>query len=287
MRRIIMVALACMVGATFHSVKAQQLKNEVDTLSYAIGMAQTQGLKEYLATRLNVDTTYIDDFVKGLTEGANTVDDKKKTAYFAGVQIGQQVGSQMMAGINRELFGNDSTQTISKENLMAGFVSAVSGKNCLMTMETAQATTERLMESIKEQTMEKQYGDNKKAGEDFLAKNAKQKGVKTLESGVQYKVLQEGKGEIPTATQKVKVHYEGKLIDGTEFDSSYKRGEPAEFRGDQVIKGWTEALTHMPVGSIWEVYIPQGLAYGSREQGNIKPFSTLIFKIELLEIIDK
>jgi FKBP-type peptidyl-prolyl cis-trans isomerase FklB len=104
---------------------------------------------------------------------------------------------------------------------------------------------------------------------------------------VQYKVLTAGKGAIPTASQKVKVNYEGRTVDGTVFDSSYKRGKPTDFRCDQVIKGWTDALTHMPVGSTWEVYIPQQLAYGERGAGNdIKPFSMLIFKIELLEIVD-
>ena len=109
----------------------------------------------------------------------------------------------------------------------------------------------------------------------------------TTESGLQYKVIKEGKGEVPTATSTVKVNYKGTLIDGTEFDSSYKRNEPTTFRANQVIKGWTEALTMMPVGSKWELYIPQELAYGARETGGqIKPFSTLIFEVELLEVVN-
>ena len=127
----------------------------------------------------------------------------------------------------------------------------------------------------------------KREGEEFLAANAKKEGVKVLPSGVQYKVLKEGNGEIPADTSLVKVHYEGKLIDGTVFDSSYKRGEPVDFRANQVIKGWTEALVHMPAGSVWEVYIPQELAYGDREQGEIKPYSPLIFKIELISVNGK
>ena len=125
-----------------------------------------------------------------------------------------------------------------------------------------------------------------KLGEAFLAENAKKEGVVTTESGLQYKVIKEGKGEVPTATSTVKVNYKGTLIDGTEFDSSYKRNAPATFRADQVIKGWTEALTMMPVGSKWELYIPQELAYGARETGgSIKPFSALIFEVELLEVV--
>ena len=112
--------------------------------------------------------------------------------------------------------------------------------------------------------------------------------MKTLESGVQYKVIKEGTGVIPKDTSRVKVHYEGRTLDGKVFDSSYKRGQPTDFRANQVIKGWTEALVHMPAGSIWEVYIPQELAYGERQQGaDIKPFSMLIFKIELIEVDPK
>lgn len=140
------------------------------------------------------------------------------------------------------------------------------------------------METIKNKQLEKTYGDNKKAGEEYLAKIAKAEGVKKLANGVYYKVITEGKGEVPADTSRVKVNYEGKLIDGTVFDSSYERKEPTSFRCNQVIPGWTEALTHMPVGSTWEVYIPQEQAYGGREAGKIKPFSALTFKIELLGI---
>ncbi len=122
-------------------------------------------------------------------------------------------------------------------------------------------------------------------GQKFLEENAAKEGVKTTESGLQYKIVKEGKGEMPSASDKVKVHYEGTLIDGTKFDSSYDRGEPAEFGVTQVIKGWTEALQLMKEKSIFEIYIPYNLAYGERGNGSIKPFSTLIFKVELLEII--
>jgi FKBP-type peptidyl-prolyl cis-trans isomerase FklB len=141
------------------------------------------------------------------------------------------------------------------------------------------------MREIKSQEMEKQYGGNKKAGEEYMAKYAKNADVKKLPGGVLYKVIKEGSGAIPADTSRVKVHYEGKTIDGTVFDSSYKRNPPtSKFRCDQVIKGWTEALQLMPVGSKWELYIPQELAYGERQAGNIKPFSALIFTVELMGI---
>ena len=106
----------------------------------------------------------------------------------------------------------------------------------------------------------------------------------TLPSGLQYKVIKEGNGVIPADTSMVKVHYEGRTIDGKVFESSYKNGQPVEIRPKQFIPGWTEALTHMPAGSVWEVYIPQELGYGERQAGDIKPFSTLIFKIELISV---
>lgn len=278
-------------AATFvscgNSTPKADLKDEVDTLSYAMGMAQTQGLMEYLSDRLQIDTAYMDDFIKGLNDGANAGDDKKKAAYYAGIQIGQQISNQMVKGINHEVFGDDSTKTISLKNFMAGFVSGTTGKKGLMTVEQAAQVAQAKMVSIKAKAMEKQYGPNKVAGEKFLAANKKKPGVVTLPSGVQYKVIKEGNGPMPKDTSMVKVQYEGKTIDGKVFDSSYKRGEPISLRANQVIKGWTEALVHMPVGSVWEVYIPQNLAYGEREQGQIKPFSVLIFKIELVSLGEK
>ena len=280
------IAAATLTGCGNSTPKAN-LKSDVDTLSYAIGMAQTTGLKEYLVGSLGVDTAYMSDFIKGLNEGANAGDNKQQAAYYAGIQIGQQIANQMMKGINRQIFGDDSTKTISMKNFMAGFVSGTTGKGGLMTVDSAQVVAQTMMQTIKTREMEKTYGPNKEAGEKFLAANAKKDGVKTLPSGVQYKVIKEGNGPIPSDTSLVKVHYEGRLLNDSIFDSSYKRGEPINLRCNQTIKGWTDAMVHMPAGSVWEVYIPQDLAYGEREQGEIKPFSMLIFKIELLEVNPK
>ena len=291
MKKLMIVAAMAITAAGFTACGNQtpkaDLKTEVDSMSYAIGMAQTQGLKEYLVNQLGVDSAYIGDFIKGLNEGANAGDSKKKAAYYAGIQIGQQISNQIMKGLNREVFGDDSTKTVSLKNFMAGFISGTTGKNGLMTMDSAQVIGQRLIQSVKAKELVKTYGPNKEAGEKFLAANAKKEGVKTLPSGVQYKIIKEGTGAIPTDTSLVKCHYEGRLLNDTVFDSSYKRGEPITLRCNQVIKGWTEVMTHMPAGSIWEVYIPQELAYGEREQGDIKPFSTLIFKIELIEVNPK
>ena len=291
MKKLMFVAVMAIAAAAFtgcgNSTPKANLKSDVDTMSYAIGLAQTQGLKEYLVGSLGVDTAYMAEFIKGLNEGANAGDNKKKAAYYAGIQIGQQISTRMIKGINHEVFGEDSTKTISMKNFMAGFVAGTTGKGALMTVDSAQNVAQTLMQAIKAREMEKTYGPNKEAGEKFLAANAKKDGVKTLPSGVQYKVIKEGTGAIPADTSLVKVHYEGRLLNDSVFDSSYKRGEPINLRCNQTIKGWTDAMVHMPAGSIWEVYIPQDLAYGEREQGIIKPFSMLIFKIELLEVNPK
>ena len=279
------VAAGSMISCGNSTPKAD-LKNDVDTMSYAMGLSQTQGLKEYLA-QMEIDTTNMDAFVKGLNDGANAGDDKKKAAYFAGINIGQQISNRMIKGINYEIYGKDSTKSISLKNFMAGFVTGATGKKGLMSVEQAGQLAQMKMQAIKAKNMEKTYGANKTAGEKFLAANAKKPGVKTLPSGVQYKVIKEGNGAMPKDTSLVTGHYEGRTIDGKVFDSSYKRNQPTDMRANQVIKGWTEALVHMPAGSIWEVYIPQELAYGEREAGEIKPFSALIFKIELISVDKK
>ena len=277
-------AAASLASCTAQAPKAN-LKSDIDSLSYSIGMAQTQGLKDYLVGRLGVDTAYMAEFIKGLNEGADKTS-KKEIAYMAGLQIGQQINGAngMIKNINQELFAGDSLKTISKDNFIAGFIAGALEKGGLMSMDEAQIYTRTAMEAVKAKAMEEKYADNKAAGEKFLAENKTKDGVKTTPSGLQYKVITEGTGAIPADSSKVKVNYKGTLIDGTEFDSSYKRNEPATFRANQVIKGWTEALTMMPVGSKWELYIPQELAYGARESGQIQPFSTLVFEVELLDI---
>ena len=287
MKKIVLfAAIAAAVG--FASCTAQapkaNLKNEVDTLSYMMGVNNTQGLNDFLVGRMGVDLNDMDAFLEGFIE-ASTKTTKKDKAYMAGLQIGQQVSVDMFDGINQQIFGNDSVQSLSKADFLAGFIAAVKG-NAAFSLDSARVYVEKHADAIKAKALESRYGENKAAGEAFLAENAKKEGVVTTASGLQYKVIKAGKGEVPTATSTVKVNYKGTLIDGTEFDSSYKRNEPTTFRANQVIKGWTEALTMMPVGSKWELYIPQELAYGARETGgSIKPFSALIFEVELLEVV--
>lgn len=276
--------IAAVIASCGNGTPKADLKNDIDTFSYAQGLAITQGLKPYLA-QLGVDSAYMDEFIKGLNESVNAGDDKKKTAYYAGIQIGQQLSNQMIKGINYELFEDDSTQTISLKNFMAGFVSGALEKGGLMTMEEAQALAHQKQQDIKKAQMEKTYGPWKQENEEYMTKIAKKAGINKLDNGVYYEVIEEGKGEIPADTSRVKVHYDGRLINDTVFDSSIQRNEPTTFRCNQVIPGWTNALTHMPVGSKWKVYIPAEQGYGDRKAGPvIKPFSTLVFTIELLSI---
>lgn len=279
---MVLAAAAGLASCGQSGTPKANMKSDVDTLSYMVGVSNSQGLKDYVVGRLGVDTTYMADFVRGIKEGMKNTSAKEK-AYMAGMQIGQQVSGDMYEAINNQLFAGDSTTTMSKENFLAGFIAAVE-ENSLVTPDSASMYVRTKSEEIKTKALEAKYGEYKKENEEFLANNKSKDGIKVTESGLQYRIIKEGKGEIPTKTSRVKVHYKGTMIDGTEFDSSYERKEPTTFRADQVIKGWTEALTMMPVGSKWELYIPQELGYGSREAGKIKPFSTLIFEVELISI---
>ncbi len=286
---MVLAVAAGLASCTAQSPKAN-LTTDIDSLSYAFGMARTEGLDQYLMQQ-GVDSTLMGEFLKGFQAGTQKTS-QKDVAYMMGQQIGQMVSKNWVEALNRELFGvNDSVNTVNREQMLAGFLAGVAKNYGVMEKSIADGYVRTQMSAIKERILEEKYADNKAAGEKFLAENKTKEGVVTTESGLQYKIIKEGKGAIPAKTDKVKVHYKGTLIDGTEFDSSYSRKDkdgnpqPATFRANQVIKGWTEALTMMPVGSKWELYIPQELAYGARETGaHIKPFSALIFEVELLDI---
>jgi len=276
------VAVSAMTFTACNKAGKVSLKSDVDSIAYHFGLAQSQGLKQYMM-QLGVDSAYIDEFIKGMKEGAVNEANPKKEAYMKGMEVGRQV-QQMAKGLSDEVFAGDSTQSISVNTVLAGLVAGLNGTDTL-SAEAAYAKFNEKLEPVRTANMEKQYGDNKKAGEKYLAENKKKEGVKVTPSGIQYKVLVEGKGALPTDTSTVKVHYEGKLIDGTKFDSSYDRNQPFEVNlaAPRVIPGWVEVLKLMPAGSKWEVVIPQDQAYGAQNMGQIKPFSTLIFTIEVVK----
>ena len=267
-----------------NSTPKANLKNDIDTVSYALGVVNTQGFRDYIMRGDVIDTAYIDEFFRGLNSGINVGDDKKKQAYYLGLQIGQQISNQMLKGINHDLFGEDSTKTISLKNFMAAFLAGAKGEKSLMTAEQAQAVLSTKVPAIRARELQKQYGPNKAAGEKYLADYAKKAGVKKLKDGVLYRVIKAGTGETPKDTSLVRVHYEGKTIDGKVFESSYENKQPVMFRVNQMVPGFATALANMPVGSVWEVVIPQDQAYGERETPNFKPYSALVFKMELVGI---
>lgn len=202
-------------------------------------------------------------------------------SYAAGIFVGENVKQLIeMSKKNFERMGVPFDEKLCLQTAMQ----MIEGKEVALDGQKAMS----LLNNAMEESHKKTLAANKAKGDAFLAENAKKKGIQKTASGLQYRVITKGKGAIPTKDDKVKVHYEGRTIDGSVFDSSIKRGEPTEFGVTQVIKGWTEALQLMPVGSKWEVFIPSDLAYGERGAGqDIKPNEALIFTIELLDIVKK
>jgi len=201
---------------------------------------------------------------------------KERFSYALGMNIGSNLRRQSVP--------------VDPDILLRGLKDTLAGSQTLLTEEEERTVIMEVQADIRKQMQEKLKAEgetNKKDGEAFLAANKAKEGVVTLPSGLQYKILQAGTGPKPTATDSVTVNYRGTLINGTEFDSSYKRGQPATFPVNGVIKGWTEALQLMPVGSKWQLFIPSDLAYGERGPAEIGPNSTLTFEVELLKIAEK
>jgi FKBP-type peptidyl-prolyl cis-trans isomerase len=206
---------------------------------------------------------------------------KQKASYAIGMNIGKNLGTGLK---------NDGVD-VDAASLARGVRDAIAGNKTLMTEDEAKAALTALATDVKAKQQLKLAAVgavNKKAGDDFLAANKAKEGVVTLPSGLQYKILKEGTGPKPAATDRVTCNYSGSLLEGKEFDSSYKRGEPVTFALDQVIPGWKEALQLMPVGSKWQLWVPPDLAYGAPGKAPvIGPSSTLIFEVELISIAPK
>ena len=297
-RIVISVALAIVASASFSTANAAkkdkkkkeqqpvvqpvQLLTGSDSTSYAGGKYITEGLIPYLRQQ-GVDTAYMADFVAGFREVIAQQGDPKQKARLAGMQIAEQVRQGMMPRMQQEF--TETPDTIVPDLVLRAFTDELQGDNSVMTHQQAMSLYKEKQQWNKAQKEERLYGANRDAGRRYLESLKTDSSVIRTESGLMYKVLVEGDGEVPQKTDKVLVNYEGRLVDGTVFDASAKHGDkPASFRADQVIKGWTEALTMMPVGSKWQLYIPYELAYGDRNMGNIKPFSALIFDVELVGI---
>jgi FKBP-type peptidyl-prolyl cis-trans isomerase FklB len=281
MKKISLIAIAVLTGLAFSSCNksgGEKLASKTDTISYALGSVQGARVK----TELQKDTAgkLYDSFVKGFKEAIDTKEDSSMLYYSFGLQVGAQMKMTAKQG-----FMNDSTMPLNADIIKEAFLAALkSNKNLKISSEEASTLISELAKKKQSEKMEKQFGSNKLAGEKFLAENKTKEGVVTLPDGLQYKVIKQGNGPKPTASDKVKVNYIGKLIDGKVFDSSVARKQPATFPVTGVIKGWSEVLQLMPVGSKWEVFVPQELAYGADSQDPIPPFSTLVFEVELLSI---
>lgn len=292
MRKIILLALVFVASASFNTVTAQKNKGKktaastvqpvkivtpADSLSYAMGMDVTRELMGFLKGNFNVDSVNMPDVIRGFEDGIKG--DPKDNAYSAGIQIANIVMKRMLPEMSKEFEGTD--MALDKDVFTRGFADALKKVTTHFTPEAAGTYARNASNALRE----KKGRQVREQGERFLAENAQKEGVVTLPSGLQYKVLRQGTGAIAKNDDEVVVKYEGHLIDGTEFDSSYKRDpQTSTFRPNQVIKGWTEALTMMPEGSKWELYIPQNLAYGERQAGKIPPYSTLIFTVELEKV---
>ncbi len=253
------------------AAKTVELKSRIDSLNYAFGVLNGAQIKAYvLADDENGEDlkVFVDNLNKGLKEKV-----RNPQVVAMGKSVGQAIREQEPVG----LLGISGLET-NYDLIKQGFINGLYNYTEQLDMQAAGSYVESVVSRLK-------YGETKEAGEKFLQENALRDGVKVTESGLQYEVLVQGKGKKPTAESTVKVHYEGTLIDGTVFDSSYQRGEPIEFPLNGVIKGWTEGLQLMPVGSKYKLYIPYELGYGERGAGqSIPPYATLIFTVELLDI---
>ena len=253
-----------------YKVKTIALNTQNDSINYAFGYLNGDEIARYV---LLLDTTgqLTKDFITNINKGLKSTVKNPQI-----VNMGEQIGKNIKAQEAQGLIGEPSLAT-DFVLIKQGFINGLLGFTEQMDGTQAGEYIQNTMNTIK-------YGTVKEDGEKFLAENALKEGVTTTESGLQYEVIKMGKGKKPAATDRVKVHYHGTLTDGTVFDSSVERGEPTSFGLNQVIKGWTEGLQLLPVGSKFRFYIPQELGYGAQAAGSIPPYSTLIFEVELLSI---
>ncbi|MEA4916233.1 FKBP-type peptidyl-prolyl cis-trans isomerase [Proteiniphilum sp.] len=253
---------------------------------------QKEALQKELKAKLDsvrrINGPRLNEFIKGLKVGMNL---DSETPYAQGVSVGVQFSMMMIPQFNSQMYGNDSVKKVNNDQVMAAVISVLKNQELAISTTDANgfiqgemAKAQAAQQAIQEEMLKVQYADAIAEGDTFMVENAKREGVVTLPSGLQYEVLREGNGPTPADTDMVRVHYHGTLINNEVFDSSVTRGEPAVFGVTQVIAGWTEALKLMPVGSKWKLYVPYNLAYGAQDRGTIKPFSNLIFEVELLDI---
>lgn len=256
-----------------------------DSVSYAAGYTVTDGLDRYLSQQYQVDEAEMPQFIAYFKQFLGQRRSYDYQAMKAAMNVLDMIEGRMLPSISGDLA--HTPDSIQQDLFLRGFIDAISKDKTLFNDSTARKLFEERTEVHKAEREAAKKAEEEAyrlENEAWLTENAKKEGVITLPSGLQYKVLVQGNGKVAGPDDDVTVKYEGKMIDGTIFDSSYQRTpDTNEFKPTQVIKGWTEALTMMPAGSVWELYIPQNLAYGGRAAGSIKPYSTLIFKVEVVK----
>ncbi len=276
------VAFTALLSSCNNGAPKANMKTDVDTISYEMGMLMSPGeqVTGYLA-QAGSDSSYVDEYIKGFTEGVKAGDDKKKMAYYMGVMQGLQTKMQMPQ-LEQQVFSSDTTKKVSLKNFVSGYVATIKNKTALQRdgqIVDKQAANKHIMDYM--------FSKQKAESEKFMADKAKEAGVNKLADGVLYKVITPS-----TSTERaslndsaVVVKYEGKLVNGTVFDASANQADGvAKLNLKSVIKGWQVAIPQMPVGATWEIYIPYTAAYGEQGTGPIPPYSALIFKITLVSV---
>lgn len=276
MKKLTFVAIMAIVAVAFTACgnkgKKVSLKDQADSVSFAMGILNSQYIQS-----MGIDSADAKEFLKGVKDGMKYASNEKKEAYCMGLDMGLKMGNGFGEFAKKYEMLNKGKMTDKK--FLEGLATVFDSK--AQKMDPMQAQT--LIQTVVQQLMDA----NKAQSEKFMKEIAQNKDVKKLNNGVYYKVIKAGNGKKATTTSIVKLNYEGKTVDGSVFDSSYKRGEAAEMSPTQVIPGFQQALLNMPVGSTWEVYIPSAQAYGEQGSGNkILPNSALIFKIEVLDVKD-
>ena len=283
MKKILLAAFVAAAALTTTSCNngspKASLKTDIDTLSYEMGMVMsgTQSDIENYLSQAGSDSAYVDEFLKGYIDGMKSAEDKKKMAYYMGVQQGLQ--SKMgMAQLEKQIFQGDSTKHISVKNFISGFTAFAKNKTAL---KIGGKVIDR--ETAQKRIMDYMFGGKKQEAIAFMQKVAKQPGVKALGNGVYGKEVAKGTDAHVSTSDSIIVKYEGRLTSGQIFDTSASQpGGQVTLSLKNVIKGWQVAIPQMGVGSTWEIYIPYELGYGEQGTGLIPPFSPLVFKITIV-----
>lgn len=286
MKKFTLVAIMAIVVAAFTACGNKEGKSskntaDEDSVAYALGLTQGQQIQMALA-QMGVDSTNIDQFLKGMKAGIKDSGNKKKDAYNKGLMMGMQASMFLKQNVNQQLFAGDSTKSLSPEKFMEGIIAAAKHKKGGMTIEQAQRVLQTDVPKIQARYAEKVYGPAKKESQAFMAKIAKQPGIKAVGNGIYVKEVKAGTGEKPTMSDNVNIDYELKDIAGKTVDKQQGATMPLA----SSVPGFSKALTQMPEGATWEIYIPYEQGYGAEGAGNaIKPFAALHFTVTLHNVV--